>query len=267
MTAHLRSRDGTTIAADKTGDGPSVVLVDGAFGSRSSGANGPLAGLLAPHYTVFHYDRRGRGESGDTPPYAVEREIEDLQAVTDEAGGSPCVYGTSSGGNLALEAARRGLPIGRLALWEPNFIVDNSRPPLPADYVERLAELVATGRRGDAVEYFMTQAAGMPAEFVAPMRGMPMWPAFEAAAHTLAYDGAVVRDDMQGHKPSPERWASMDTPTLILDGGTTPWLSAGAEALATVLSEPTRRTLTGQTHDVDPDAVAPAVIEFFSGRG
>src|SRR5262249_20583942 len=141
---------------------------------------------------VFHYDRRGRGDSGATPPYAVERELEDIDALLAEAGGSASLYGSSSGGNLALKAAREGLPVEKLALWEPNFLVDESRPPLPDDYVTELEARVGSGRRGDAVEYFMTTAVGLPTEFVAPMREMPMWPGMEAVAHTLAYDGRIV---------------------------------------------------------------------------
>lgn len=227
------------------------------------GPNVGTAPLLGPHFTVVHCDRRGRGESGDAPSYAVEREIEDLAGAIDAVAGSAAVFGTSSGGNLALEAAARGLPITRLALWEPNFIVNDSRPPLPPDYVDHLNELVGADRRGDAVEYFMTAAIGMPAEFVAPMRQMPIWPAFEGAAHTLAYDGAVVAEHMAGGELSPERWADAKMPTLVIDGGTTPWLSDGADALAAVLPNGQRRTIASQQHDIDPAALAPVLIEFF----
>jgi pimeloyl-ACP methyl ester carboxylesterase len=257
------SEDGTRIAYERSGDGPVVVLVAGAFGSRSFGSNAAIASLLAPRFAVVHFDRRGRGESGDGHPYAVEREIEDLAAVIDAAGGSAAVFGTSSGGNLALEAAAGGLPITGLALWEPNFIVNGARPPLPPDYVDHLNDLVGADRRGDAVEYFMTAAVGMPAEFVAPMRELPMWPALEGAAHTLAYDGAVVAGNMRGDRPSPEQWSRVTMPTLVIDGGTTPWLSDGADALAAVLPNARRRTLTGQQHDIDPAALAPVLSEFF----
>src|SRR5262249_39557257 len=143
------------------------------------------------------------------------------------------------------------------------FIVNDARPPLPLDYVGRLNELVGTDRRGNAVQYFMTAAVGMPAEFVAPMRETPMWPALEAGAHTLAYDGAVVAETMGGDRPSPGRWSGVVVPTLALDGGTTPWLSDGADALAAVLPNAKRRTIPGQQHDVDPAALAPVLIEFF----
>jgi pimeloyl-ACP methyl ester carboxylesterase len=258
------SKDGTTIAFEKDGAGPALVLVDGAFGSRSWGPNVAIAPLLAPHFTVYHFDRRGRGESGEAPP-SVEGEVADLAAVLDEAGDSAFVFGTSSGANLALRAAAAELPIEKLALWEPNFVVSDSRPPLPADYVEHLNELVATDRRGDAVEYFMTAAVGMPGEFVAPMRDMPMWSGMEEAAHTLAYDGTIVAAQMTGEKPAAAEWKSVAVRTLVLDGGTTPWLSEGADALAAALPDAHRQTLAGQQHDVDPNAMAPVLIEYFSG--
>lgn len=259
----VHSSDGTAIAYDKSGKGPAVIFVGGALQDRMG--NAQLAALLARHFTVFNYDRRGRGESGDTPPYAVEREVEDLEALINEAGGSAFVFGTSSGANLALEAAAQGLNITKLVLWEPNFIVDDSRPPLPKDYVEQLNEMVASGRRGDAVEYFMTKAVGLPVEFVTPMRSMPMWKGMEAEAHTLAYDGTIVRDNMAGNPVSAEQWASVTLPTLVIDGGETPWMSDGAQALAAALPNAQRRTLKDQTHDVAPEAIAPVLEEFFAG--
>src|SRR5262245_44982344 len=163
----VTSADGTSIAFDRSGSGPALVLVGGAFQHRAlDPRTAQLAELLAAHLSVYHYDRRGRGDSGDTPPYAVEREIEDIAALIDHAGGSGYVFGMSSGGNLALRAASQGLPIEKLALYEPTFIVDDSRPPLPDDYQATLTELVASNRRGDAVAYFMTTAAGVPSQSV-----------------------------------------------------------------------------------------------------
>jgi acetyl esterase/lipase len=211
---------------------------------------------------VLNYDRRGRGDSGDTPPHAVDREIEDLAAVIEAAGGAATVLGFSSGANLALRAAAAGLDITRLALWEPNFIVNDGRPPLPGDYVDHLNDLVASDRRGDAVEYFMTAAVGLPAEFVAPMREMPMWPGMEAVAHTIAYDGAIVGDSMSGKPISPARFAAVTVPVVVLVGGTTPWLTDGGHALAEALPRGQVRRLDGQTHDVQADVLAPAVLEF-----
>lgn len=261
----VKSKDGTTIAFDRVGEGPPAVLVGGAFQHRAfDRRTEELARLLAERFTVFHYDRRGRGDSGDTPPYAVEREIEDLDMLINEAGGSAAVYGESSGGNLVLEAAARGLGIHRIAVWEANILVDGSRPQLPADYVRRLTELAAAGPRSDAVSYFLITAVGLPAEYIAPMRESPMWAGMEAVAHTLAYDGAVVADSMSGSPTAAERWASVSVPILVLDGGQTPWMTSGADALANALPGAERRTLAGQEHGVAAAAVAPALTEFFS---
>ena len=263
----VRSQDGTTIAFDRTGEGPPVILVGGAFQHRAIDASvAQLAALLAPHFTVFRYDRRGRGDSSDTPPYVVEREVEDLEALVEEAGGSAFVFGGSSGAVLALDAAARGLPIGKLALYEPPFIVDDSRPPLPKDYVERLTELASTGRRGDAVEYFMTQAMGTPAEAVAGMRGAPFWPALEGVAHTLAYDGTVMGDTMSGNPEPLKRWASVGVPTLVMVGGESPpYQQHAVRALVEILPEAQLRTLEGQTHDAAPEILGPVLDEFFAG--
>jgi pimeloyl-ACP methyl ester carboxylesterase len=260
----VTSRDGTTIAFDRTGEGPPTILVGGALSDRS--ASSPLATTLAPRFTVVTYDRRGRGGSGDTPPYAVEREVEDLEALTDEAGGSAFVFGHSSGAVLALEAAARGVAIRKLALYEPPFVVDDSRAPVPEDYVQTLTRLTAEGRRGDAIEYFMTEAVGVPREAVAEMRGAPYWPSMEAVAHTLAYDGAVMGDTIGGTSSPIERWASVTTPTLVVDGGASPtWARNAVETLVDTLPDARRRTLEGQTHDVDPEVLAPVLKEFFAG--
>ncbi len=258
------SQDGTPIAFVQVGAGPALIVVTGALGDHSGDA--PLAALLAPHFTVFSYDRRGRGASGDTPPYAVEREVEDLKALIVAAGGSAFVLGGSSGAVLALEAAARGLAIPRLALYEPPFIVDGTRPPLPANYVARVRDLVADGRRGEAVEYFMTAAVGIPPEVMPQVRSAPMWPALEAAAHTLAYDGMLMGDHMGGHPLPVEQWATVTMPVLAMDGGASPlWARNAVQALVHVLPNARRRTLEGQTHVVTPEALAPVLIEFFVG--
>jgi pimeloyl-ACP methyl ester carboxylesterase len=258
------SKDGTAITFDKSGEGSPLILVSGAFTVRLQPTLVQLAALLAPHFTIFNYDRRGRGESGDTPPYAVEREVEDLAALIKEAGGWACVWGWSSGAALALEAAARGIAITRLALYEAPYIVDDSRPPLPQDYMTQITEMIASGRRGDAVEYFMTRAAEAPAEWVAQMRNTPMWEALEAVAHTLIYDVTI----MGGNNALPtERVASVTVPTLVIDGGASPaWMRHAAQAVADILPDAQRRTLEGQTHDVAPDALAPVLEEFFAGR-
>lgn len=254
------SKDGTPIAFERSGEGPALIVVGGVLGDRSQQA--PLAALLAEHFTVFNYDRRGHGESGDTPPYAAEREIEDLDALISEAGGSAFVYGTSGLGMLALEAAAWGLTpkIKKLAVWEPPYILDGSRPKVPQDYKEQLIQMLREGRRGDMVELWMTAAVGMPAEFVAPMRHAPFWPAQEALAHTLIYD-AILTGDFSLPK---ERLASVTVPTLVIDGGETPWLSHAAQAVADTLPHAQRRTLKGQPHNVAAEAIAPVLVEFFA---
>ncbi|HEX8599037.1 MAG TPA: alpha/beta fold hydrolase [Chloroflexia bacterium] len=255
----VTSRDGTVITFDQLGEGPVVILVSG--GSVDKGSNAGLAELLASHFTVYNYDRRGRGESGDTQPYAVEREIEDIQALIEEAGGSAFLFGSSSGAALALDAAASGLSITKLALWEPPYILDGSRPPPPANTAATYTKLVAAGKRGDAVEYFMTQVVGLPAEFAAHARNAPWWPAQEALAHTLAYDATIMGD----YSLPAERAASVTTPTLVMVGGASfEWMSDTAQALADILPNGQRRTLEGQTHDVSPQAMAPMLVEFFT---
>jgi pimeloyl-ACP methyl ester carboxylesterase len=258
------SKDGTTLAFDRTGQGAPVILVGGALQYRAiDPRTAQLAALLAQHFSVFVYDRRGRGESGDTAPYAVEREVEDLDALIQAAGGSAGVFGMSSGGVLALQAARR-LAIVKLAMYEPPLIVDDSRPPVPTDYLPRLTELLAAGRRADAVELFMTAVVEVPAEFVAQMRNMPMWPAFEAVAPTLAYDGMLMADSMRGDRSTLDQWAAISVPALVMDGGASPTYQHNAvQALAETLPNARRRTLDGQTHEVDPAILAAELEAFF----
>jgi len=259
--SQVLSKDGTVIAFEKLGQGPAVIVVGGQLGDRSQQA--PLAALLSSHFTVYNYDRRGHGESGFTAPYAVEREIEDLEALINEAGGSALVYGTSGCAVLALEAAAWGLvpKTKKLALWEPPYILDDSRPPVPQDYQEQLTSLLSQGRRGDMVELFMTAAVGMPGAIVAQMRQAPWWPAQEALAHTLIYDAALMGDFSLPYA----RVASVTVPTLVIDGGQTPWLSHAAQAVASALPNSQRRTLSGQPHNVEASAIAPVLVEFFKG--
>jgi pimeloyl-ACP methyl ester carboxylesterase len=227
-----------------------------------------LAALLASHFTVFNYDRRGRGDSGDTAPYAVEREIEDIEALINEADGSAFVYGISSGAVLALEAARKfPAKVKKLALYEPPFIVDDSRPPLPEDYVKQLNAAIAAGKRGDAVEVFMMKALLIPAEYLEPMRNDPSWADMEKVAHTLAYDGTIMGDTMSS-KPLPtnktKQWASATMPTLVMDGEKSEaYFHDAAQALADILPNARRRTLEGQDHAVAPEVLAPVLVEFF----
>ncbi len=259
------SKDGTPIAFDQSGRGPAIILVAGATATRLAEAS--LAAALAPHFTVFAYDRRGRGESGDTAPYAVEREVEDIEALINEAGGKAFVFGHSSGAVLALEAARL-LPdkIKKLALYEPPFIIDDSRPPVPQDYVSHLNELIAAGRRGEAVEYFMTGAMLVPAEMVAQMRNMPMWPQIEAVAHTIPYDGTIMGDTMSGNPSTLKKWASVAVPTLVMVGGAShPFFHNGTRTLVDILPNAQYRTLAGQDHGPADEVLTPVLKEFFIG--
>ena len=255
----VTSRDGTSIFYDRLGDGPPVVLVTGGSVDRSSNA-GLAAELAGRGFTAYNYDRRGRGPSGDTPPYAIEREIEDIAAVIEVAGGRAHLYGSSSGAGLAMHAAAAGLPVARLALWEPPYSV-GGRPDLPDDTASVYRELVDAGRRGDAVEYFMAKVVGLPPEFVANARQAPWWAQQEALAHTLAYDATIM-----GDYTLPTVIArAITVPTLIVDGGASfGFLGETADALAKLIPGAQRATLEGQEHNVDPAALAPVLTRFFT---
>ncbi len=263
-TEMTTSKDGTTIAFERVGSGPPVILVDGALCYRGSGPSGGLAGQLTEHFTVFTYDRRGRGESGDTQPYAVEREIEDIDGLIEEAGGSARVCGISSGAVLALDAAAAGLSIEKLALYEAPFIVDDSRPPQAEDYVPQLNGFLASGKRGDAVRSFMREV-GLPGILVTLMRFMPAWGKLKAIAHTLPYDAACMGDTQRG-KPLPtDRWATAAVPTLALVGGKSPeWMQHGMRELDELLPNSELRSLEGQTHMVKAKVLGPALKDYFA---
>jgi pimeloyl-ACP methyl ester carboxylesterase len=255
------SKDGTAIAFDRWGNGQPLVLVDGALCCRSFGPMPKLAPLLAHHFTVFTYDRRGRNASGDTAPYAVEREVEDLEAMIDRAGGSAFVFGTSSGAALALTAAASGVRIKKLALYEPPFMVGNGGHRPPADHQAQLTRLISAGRRGDAVKSFMTKMVGAPAIFAFMMRFLPVWSKLKAVAHTLPYDAAVMGDFSLPARQA----ASVVVPALVIGGGKSPaTLRHAVQAVADALPNAQRRTLEGQTHNVAPTALTPVLVEFFA---
>lgn len=260
----VTSKDGTQIAFDTWGEGQPLIMIDGATAHRAvNPINAEVGQLLRDEFRVYAYDRRGRGESTDTAPYAVEREIEDLAALIDDAGAPAMVFGWSSGAVLALDAAAAGLPITRVALFEPPFVVDDSRPPLPADYVERLDASVAEGRPGDAVELFMTAAVGGPPEMVAEMRKSPFWPALEAVAPTIAYDGRIMGSTMSGAPLPHDRWASITVPVLVMHGtDTMPWLATAARAAADHLPTATLRPVPGEQHSTTAEVLAPALRNF-----
>lgn len=260
---HTTSKDGTKIGFSKTGQGPALILVGGAFQDRSGLA--AHAALLAPHFTVYNYDRRGRGESGDNQPYAVEREIEDIDALIQEAGSSALLFGGSSGAVLALDAAAHGLSITKLALYEPPFVVDDTREPLPEDFLGQLKDMIASGRRGDAAEAFMTKGANVPVEVVVNLRGDPSWPGVEAVAHTLIYDATIMNGTMLG-KPLPaKRWVSVTMPTLVMDGGDSPaWARNAVRELVSILPNAQRHTVQGQEHNITAEALVPILEAFLT---
>ena len=256
----IQSKDGTPIAFDRSGEGPPVIFVPGLFQHRAiDPGTAELAALLAPRFTVFHYDRRGRGDSGDTAPFAVEREVEDIGALIDEAGGEAALYGMSSGGALALEAAARGLAVTKLAVYEPPFTDDDGRIDPSPELADGVAAMVAEGRPGDAVALFMT-SSGMPADAVAQMRQAPFWAGLESVAHTMPYDLALMGDTTL----LTERAPSVAIPTLAIDGGDSPpWGRLSADAVAAAVPGAERQTLAGQTHEVASEVLAPVLAEFF----
>jgi pimeloyl-ACP methyl ester carboxylesterase len=261
----VRSADGTPIAYTRWGSGDPLILVDGALCSRAFGPAPKLAPVLAQHFTVYAYDRRGRGGSGDTPPYAVAREIEDLAAVTGVAGGSAHVLGISSGAALALAAAGQVPGITKLALYEAPFIVDASHAPAPPGYEAQLREMIAAGRRGEAVKSFM-RFVGTPGVVIAVMPFLPMWGKLTAVAPTLPNDIAIVAGHQTGSPLRPEDFAAVTMPTLVMDGGKSPaWMRNGMRSLAGLLPDARYLTLDGQTHIVKPRVLAPAVVEFLAG--
>jgi len=259
----VTSKDGTTIAYQRLGEGPPLILVDGALCYRASGPMPDLARQLAPHFTVHLYDRRGRGESGEKLPWSAEREVEDLAALVEAAGGQAWLFGISSGAALALDAAAR-LPVPRLAVYEPPFIVDGSRPPVAPDFVPGLRDCLAAGRAGEVVKRFM-KLVGMPGPVVALMPALPGWKKLTAVAHTVPYDLTLLEGTQAG-RPLPRlRWAGVTQPCLVLDGGKSPaWMRTGVAALAGLLPAATHRTLPGQTHMVKAEVLAPALIAFFA---
>ncbi len=261
------SKDGTRIAYDVTGQGPALILVAGAFSYRNFPGQVQLAGLLAKSYTVYNYDRRGRGDSGDASSYAIEREIEDLQAIVDAAGGSAYVWGLSSGAVLALEAAARGVPMTKLALHEPPFIVSQSDPKPPADFVQHVTTLIAADRRADAIRYFMTKGMGAPSFVVGLMRIMPgVWKRLTAVAHTLPYDAALLADYIGGQPLPADRWSGVSMPALVLEGTESPAsLRHAAAALAEAL--PSARLSSkkglGHTRQLNAALIAAELNGFF----
>ncbi|GAA2793928.1 alpha/beta fold hydrolase [Kribbella solani] len=255
----VASKDGTKIAYDRRGSGPALVLVDGALCCRAQGPMPELAELLADRYTVYNYDRRGRGDSGDAAEYAVEREIEDLAAVIEAAGGSAFAYGSSSGAALALRAAAAGLPVEKLVAFEPPYVVDDSRKQIPREWVAELQALEA----GDAIRYFFTKGIGLPGIFVTMMKLMPAWKPMKAIAHTLPYDAQVVGENCFGDPMGSAQWAAIDEPVLVVNGGKSPtWMKTSTRSLATAVPGARHREIPGQNHVIKAAAIAPVIADF-----
>jgi pimeloyl-ACP methyl ester carboxylesterase len=264
----VTSKDGSRIAYDRYGSGPVVILVGGALSYRKFGKMVELAQLLGEHCAVINYDRRGRGDSSEVKPFALEREIEDIQALIEAEGGSASLWGWSSGGALALRATIAGLGVERLSVYEVPFMVTpEAKRPTP-DYGERLDELVAADDRSGAVKHFMRNAIGIPAPFVALMPLMPMWKGIKATAHTLPYDWAALgKHTMYGAQLNPEEWASVTVPTLVAYGAKSPAvLQQGSRALADVLPNAKLRELEGVSHNLKMKVLAPVLAEFLTGE-
>ena len=266
-TEKIQSKDGTSIAFERSGQGPALILVDGALCSRAFGPMPKLAPLLSRRFTVYTYDRRGRGESGDAarpPPYARERELEDLEALVRAAGGSAFALGLSSGAALALEAAAAGVGLAKVVAYEPPYVNADGRHA-QADHLGRLERLVSEDRRGDALQYFMRRMVGVPGVFVLVMRLMPRtWRKLLAVAHTLPYDAAVMGD----FSPPIRRLGGIRVPVLVMHGERSdPRLKRAAGAVAEVIPGARLRPLERQSHDVKPEALAPAVEAFLAGGG
>jgi pimeloyl-ACP methyl ester carboxylesterase len=261
-TQTVISRDGTRIAYEKHGSGPALIIVLGALCDRNFASTPFFIQLLAKNFTVYNYDRRGKGDSGDTQPYTVEREIEDIEILIDATGGGANVYGHSSGGALALlAAAKPGARIKRLALYEVPYNDDPQGKSAWRGYISRLTGLLADGKNGDAVALFM-RYTGMSAGQVAAMRQSPVWPAMEAAGHTLAYDHTAILGQ-EAAIPT-DIVARVRVPTLVMSGGASfPFMKATAETLSKIMPHARLQILDGQTHEVSPEALAPVLVEFF----
>lgn len=260
------SKDGTKIAYEVTGQGPAVVLVDGALCYHDSGPSRKIAALLSQNFTTYLYDRRGRGESGDTKPFAIEREIEDLAAIIKVAGGSAFVFGQSSGAVLSLEAARLYGPtvIQKLALYEAPMIVNDDRSPLDGEDLHHMQQLIAEDRRGDAVRFFF-KSIQLPGAFSVLIRLTPIWAKLKAVAHTLPYDFAITTPYQSGCPLSKDRWNDVTMPTWVGAGGKSPlWMKNSEQALANILSIAQYHVLSDQTHNLKAEGLVPELAKFFA---
>ena len=258
----ITSKDGTRIAYDVYGEGEPVILVEGAFCGRHFGPTDKLAAELGKHFKVFHYDRRARGDSGPSTDYSMDRELEDLSALIAEAGGSAALVGFSSGACLAIEAAAAGLPVTRLAFYEPPYMVGPKARKVPANFEAEVQQLVADGKYGDALAYFMTKLIGMPSIFLIPMKFSKMWKEITPQAPSLPFDMEAVN----GFEPPIERMRRISVPTLAIHGTKTfPVLIDSTTLCAQTIAGAGHAVLPGQSHEVKAEAIAPELVRFFSG--
>ncbi len=262
--AIVTSEDGTKIAYTSVGSGPALIIVCGATQFRAFDSSlAVLAGLLAPAHTVITYDRRGRGESGDTQPFSPQREIEDVAALVEIAGDGASLLGYSSGAVVALEAAAAGLPIARVILYEPPFVLPESGfPAPPADYVEQLNRMTASSDKDAAPAYFMA-SVGMPSQAIEGAKTSPMWPIMQSIGPTIAYDGQFMFDAYYTTGKFPDHWQRAKLPVLVVNGDASfPFMPAAADAVAKALPNASRKTLAGQDHGPKPEVMAPVIREF-----
>jgi pimeloyl-ACP methyl ester carboxylesterase len=261
----VKSKDGTEIAYDKVGSGPALIVVTGATQFRAFDSSlAVLAGLLEDSFTVITYDRRGRGESGNTLPFSPQREIEDIAALVEgPAGGRASIMGYSSGAVVALEAAVAGLPIDKVIMYEPPFVLpDSGFPPPPKDYVEALNRMTASGDKDAAPAYFM-QNVGMPPEAIEGAKQSPIWPIMQSIGPTIAYDGQFMFDAYYTEDRFPDRWQKATMPVLVVHGDASfPFMPSAADAVAKSLPNASRKVLAGQDHGPKPDVFAPVIREF-----
>ncbi len=266
LTQYVASADGTRIAYEVAGAGPTVVIVEGALCHRQMGVFQELAPLLAHRFTIVGYDRRGRGESeAAMSPHEVQREVEDLAAVLGASGPPASVFGMSSGAALSLEAARQGVGISRLAVYEPPFILDDSHPPDDPDFTDKLRQLIASGRRTRAVQSFL-RLMGVPTLMVAVMPILPMWKRLSAAGDTLPNDFEIVSPYRRGI-PLPEgHYAAISAQTLVIAGGKSPsYMQTASGTIAAQIPDASTTILEGQTHEVKVEVIAPVLAAHFLG--
>jgi len=263
IVKQVRSEDGTTIGYTTDGAGPALILVDGALCCRTFGPSSKLAPLLARHFTVYTYDRRGRAESGDTAPYSPEREVNDLAALIDRAGGSADLLGLSSGAALALHAASEQLGVRKIVAYEPPYVDDDGQRG-GREHEGQLTRILATGDRSGAVRYFMKDMVGVPGAVVSVVRCLPwIWPKLVRVAHTLPYDAAVMTD----FRIPRLRFASIAAPVLIMNGSKSDArLRDVARKVAETIPHARHQELAGQTHAVKAGALVPPVVKFLASH-